>query len=111
MDAYKEGMSAELAKYAGTLCKSHRMVSSSLGKRINDAICLAFAIEVERKERMGGGGKEEEEVEEQQQQQQQQEMEEEGEGVTNREAGRNNTKSVGYNEGTKVRGWGGRGNG
>lgn len=48
MDAYKEGMSAELAKYAVTLYKSHRMVSGSLDKRIEDAITLAFAKEAER---------------------------------------------------------------
>ena len=73
MDAYKEGMSAELAKYAVTLYKSHRMVSGSLDKRIEDAISLAFAKEVEREERREGGGEGEEEEEQQQ---------EEGEGVT-----------------------------
>ena len=62
MDAYSKGMSAELAKFAVTKYKSHRMISGTLDKQIEEAIARQFAKELQRdEEREDGGGEEEEE--------------------------------------------------
>ena len=58
MDAYSTGMSAELAKFAVTKYKSHRMISGTLDKEIEEAIARQFAKELQRdREREDGGGR------------------------------------------------------